>query len=277
MISSTIYALSFLFVAATALPLAPRDVVAPPITYPVAGTVWTVGATETVTWDTSNLPPVANITNINGEVVLGYLTADSENLDFQSPLAQNFNITSGSVQIVVPDVPYRTNYILDLMGDSGNISPTFTIVGGSSSSSSAPASSTAPSSSSPVSSSPAASPSAPSSTAVSSPAESTPATAADAAPTSAVSSPAPSSVASSAPSSGSSGIASPPPSSGISALLSGSSTSSARTSASTSAATSATSAAPSATHTSTSGAWSWQRASGVTSLAVAALTAFVVL
>src|SRR6266550_3715915 len=68
-----------------------------------------------------------------------------------NPLAQGFNITQGSVNVVVPNVPPRTDYLvvceytrssrslwsspfaLSVMGDSGNASPTFAITGGSNS------------------------------------------------------------------------------------------------------------------------------------------------
>ncbi|EIN12953.1 hypothetical protein PUNSTDRAFT_19047, partial [Punctularia strigosozonata HHB-11173 SS5] len=102
---------------------------APPITSPTTGTVWTVGQTVTVTWDTSELPPPQNITNISGKILLGFLDDgdDSEHLDVDSPLAQGFNITTGSVQLTVPNVPAKDDYIIVLFGDSGNLSPKFTI------------------------------------------------------------------------------------------------------------------------------------------------------
>ncbi|KAN0127312.1 hypothetical protein V8E53_014563 [Lactarius tabidus] len=114
-----------------ALPLAKRIVVSPQITSPTATTIWTVGNQVTVTWDTSNIPPPGNFT---GQLVLGYLTSgsSSENLDVDNPLAANFLLSAGSVQITVPNVPTGTNYIVVLFGDSGNASPQFTITGGSS-------------------------------------------------------------------------------------------------------------------------------------------------
>lgn len=47
--SSLLLFTSFLY-SVSAFPLAPRDVVAPPITSPAAGAVWHVGQTQTVTW-----------------------------------------------------------------------------------------------------------------------------------------------------------------------------------------------------------------------------------
>ncbi|KAI0786877.1 hypothetical protein C8Q75DRAFT_769674 [Abortiporus biennis] len=146
-----ICALASLFISSNALPLTRRDAVAPPITSPDASTVWQVGTIQTVTWDTSNLPPPANITNPTGKVILGFLTDDSENLMADSPLAQGFPITQGSVQITVPDVPSRTNYIIALIGDSGNISPLFSITGGSAAPSSGSASPTSTVTSPPIS------------------------------------------------------------------------------------------------------------------------------
>ncbi|KIY45186.1 hypothetical protein FISHEDRAFT_5943, partial [Fistulina hepatica ATCC 64428] len=102
-----------------------RDVWDPPITYPTTGTIWDVGSTYTVTWDTSD--PPSQVTNYNGELLLGYLEDGSENLMVGDPLAQNFNLTDGSVDITVPDVATRDDYIVVLLGDSGNASPEFTI------------------------------------------------------------------------------------------------------------------------------------------------------
>ena len=89
-----------------ATPLSRRDVIAPRIITPDAGTVWTIGQVETVTWwvanelhcrrticwwghciiysrDTSNFPPDSRITNPIGQVILGYLdNSPSLHLDF---------------------------------------------------------------------------------------------------------------------------------------------------------------------------------------------------
>ncbi|KAJ7133010.1 hypothetical protein C8R46DRAFT_945182 [Mycena filopes] len=105
-----------------------RSVYSPPITKPDASTRWARGTDALVTWSTSNMPE--QITNATGRVLLGYLEdgSSNEHLDVDHPLAQGFNITDGSVKIHVPDVLPRDNYIVVLMGDSGNKSPTFTIV-----------------------------------------------------------------------------------------------------------------------------------------------------
>ncbi|KAJ3830657.1 hypothetical protein EV361DRAFT_881632 [Lentinula raphanica] len=140
------------FSLARALPtLLSREVFDPPITSPTASTVWQVGQTVTVTWDTTNLPPASQLTDPNGTVVLGYMTSptDSEHLMIDSPLAQDFPLSDGQVSFTVPSVVSRTDYIIALFGDSGNISPTFTIQGTDSSSSSSSSVSTIISTTSP--------------------------------------------------------------------------------------------------------------------------------
>ncbi|KZT27405.1 hypothetical protein NEOLEDRAFT_1026610, partial [Neolentinus lepideus HHB14362 ss-1] len=108
-------------------PLAARDIWDPPVTSPTGGTVWNVGETQTVTWDTSSPPSV--VTSYNGQLVLGYLDPNSpgEHLTLGIPLASGFNLTDGKVSFTVPDVPTRSSYIVVLFGDSGNASPEFTI------------------------------------------------------------------------------------------------------------------------------------------------------
>ncbi|TCD63244.1 hypothetical protein EIP91_005800 [Steccherinum ochraceum] len=132
MSSSIFLAVALLFTAVHALPLkvtlAARDSVAPPITKPAAGDVWHVGDTVTVTWDTSSLPPKANVTNPQASIILGFLENNSENLMLDSPLAKGVDIFAGSQDITVPDVTPKEDYIVALIGDSGNISPQFQIV-----------------------------------------------------------------------------------------------------------------------------------------------------
>ncbi|EKM51973.1 uncharacterized protein PHACADRAFT_68005, partial [Phanerochaete carnosa HHB-10118-sp] len=102
------------------------NVVNPNITSPTADTVWVVGHQFNVTWDNSDLPPLLNITNLQGSVILGSINGDQEHLFLQTPLASGFFITDTSVEITVPNVPTGT-YIIALLGDSGNQSPTFEI------------------------------------------------------------------------------------------------------------------------------------------------------
>ncbi|KAJ3885638.1 hypothetical protein GG344DRAFT_58884 [Lentinula edodes] len=162
------------FSVVRALPtLLSRDVFDPPITSPSASTIWQVGQTVTVIWyvqicslypyyvihfnlciyrDITNLPPASQLTDPNGTVVLGYMASstDSEHLMIDSPLAQDFPLSDGNVSFIVPSVVTRSDYIIALFGDSGNISPTFTIQGTESSSS---ASTTSTSVSTPLSTS----------------------------------------------------------------------------------------------------------------------------
>ncbi|KAI0741472.1 hypothetical protein C8Q80DRAFT_138283 [Daedaleopsis nitida] len=71
--------------------------------------------------DTSN--PPANITNTIGTITLrkgGQVTP--------VVVAQGFPIASGRVEVAVPAVISGTDYQLVLIGDSGNVSPDFTIL-----------------------------------------------------------------------------------------------------------------------------------------------------
>ncbi|KAH9892701.1 hypothetical protein C8Q73DRAFT_791724 [Cubamyces lactineus] len=116
-----------LVAAAATVSAAPGIVFSPPVTSPTAGQVWTIGSTQTVTWDTTNIP-AANA-NQTGLILLGFIEdgSDDEHLDTQNPLAVNFPITAGSVSVEVPDVTPRDDYVVVLFGDSGNTSPQFTI------------------------------------------------------------------------------------------------------------------------------------------------------
>ncbi|KAJ3544403.1 hypothetical protein NM688_g5749 [Phlebia brevispora] len=100
------------------------DVWAPPITSPTAASVWPIGSTQNVTWDTSNKP--AQVTNPNGLLVLskdGLLDDGRSN-----PLAANFPLTQGWVLVTVPEVTPGNDYAVVLIGDSGNDSPQFSII-----------------------------------------------------------------------------------------------------------------------------------------------------
>jgi len=108
--------------------LSKRDVWSPPITTPNKSTVWCIGSEVTATWDTSNAP--AEITNPTGTLFLGHLNGDGsggENLDVDHPLANGFPLSQGKVSFEVPNVKPRNNYIVVLMGDSGNASQKFKI------------------------------------------------------------------------------------------------------------------------------------------------------
>ncbi|KAH9977576.1 hypothetical protein BJV74DRAFT_860283 [Russula compacta] len=108
--------------------LSKRDVWAPRVITPNDDTVWKVGSTVTATWDISSRP--AEVTNPIGTLLLGHINADGsggENLDVDHPLAQNFTLAAGQVSFPVPSVSPGSNYIVVLIGDSGNASDEFTI------------------------------------------------------------------------------------------------------------------------------------------------------
>ncbi|KAJ6493267.1 hypothetical protein C8R45DRAFT_184908 [Mycena sanguinolenta] len=99
-----------------------RDVYAPPVTYPHAGTVWKVGQRHNVTWNVIN--PPARITNPTGQIMLR-----KGNLTTSVVLEKNFSILLGRIEVKVPRVKHGDDYQLVLFGDSGNFSPYFTITG----------------------------------------------------------------------------------------------------------------------------------------------------
>ncbi|TBU48548.1 hypothetical protein BD309DRAFT_1015501 [Dichomitus squalens] len=126
--AKSILALAALATTASAVALrAANDVFSPPVTSPTAGEVWTVGSVQTVTWDTSSIPAANQ--NQTGLILLGFVEDGStdEHLDIENPLASNFPIRDGAVNVTVPQVATRDDYIVVLFGDSGNASPKFTI------------------------------------------------------------------------------------------------------------------------------------------------------
>ncbi|KAM6502257.1 hypothetical protein JOM56_002234 [Amanita muscaria] len=121
-----LFSLFSLFALVFSLPIVIRDVYVPPILTPKAGDVWVIGEKRTVTWDTSN--PPQSITNKIGEI---YLREGDKTL-LDSPLAQGFDILLGTMEVTVPNVTPGNDYMIVLMGDSGNWSPPFSIVSASS-------------------------------------------------------------------------------------------------------------------------------------------------
>ncbi|KAI0754870.1 hypothetical protein C8Q80DRAFT_1094152 [Daedaleopsis nitida] len=103
-------------------------VVKPPVTAPVAGDSWLVGSIQTITWETKDIPEEFH--DRSGALFLGYIEDgnDSEHLDMARPLAMNFPITDGAVNVTVPNVMPRNDYVVVLFGDSGNASPKFSII-----------------------------------------------------------------------------------------------------------------------------------------------------
>ncbi|KAJ7085006.1 hypothetical protein C8R43DRAFT_1051636 [Mycena crocata] len=125
-LSNVLALLSVTVLAGTAqampLTLETRDVFVPPVTYPHAGTVWSVGQRHNVTWDASN--PPKQITNGIGRIML-------RKGDLTTPviLQENFSILLGRIEVTVPWVLEGNDYKIVLFGDSGNFSPNFTITG----------------------------------------------------------------------------------------------------------------------------------------------------
>ncbi|EPT05155.1 hypothetical protein FOMPIDRAFT_43002 [Fomitopsis schrenkii] len=96
------------------------------ITSPHFLSIWEAGSTQTISWIVNKVPQTGP--TAQGKALLGYAENDSENLDLDNPLATGFLIGDGNVTFTVPDVPYRSDYIVVLFGNSGNSSPTFTIM-----------------------------------------------------------------------------------------------------------------------------------------------------
>ncbi|PPQ74634.1 hypothetical protein CVT26_007443 [Gymnopilus dilepis] len=94
---------------------APLDIFDPRIISPNASTVWTIGKTELVTWDTSDAPK--HISNLGSVFLSGYGT-----------LVKPIDLLAGNVSIVVPESVTPGTHTITLYGDSGDISPPFQIV-----------------------------------------------------------------------------------------------------------------------------------------------------
>ncbi|KAG8213958.1 hypothetical protein J3R82DRAFT_10707 [Butyriboletus roseoflavus] len=116
-----------LFSLVSALPvLSGRDVWVPQIITPNASTVWVAGSTYTVTWNISSEP--SQVTNPQGKVYLRFGNATQT-----SPLVQDFPLSAAQVNVTIPlDTQPSTDWMVVLMGDSGNWSPPFTILAPSS-------------------------------------------------------------------------------------------------------------------------------------------------
>lgn len=109
--------------------LAKRIVYNPPVTNPVAKQVWHAGREETVKWtvDQEKIPATAN--NFKVTIKLGYLPKNGEGgYNLKWTLAKNIPITEEEAEVTLPkDLQTRDDYIIVVMGDSGNRSKKFTI------------------------------------------------------------------------------------------------------------------------------------------------------
>ncbi|KAL4073887.1 hypothetical protein V8B97DRAFT_1914957 [Scleroderma yunnanense] len=103
----------------SAYPIVSRDDWAPTILSPDSNTIWVIGQTYTVIWDTSNQP--SQITNPDGKIYLRQGDATQLN-----PIKEGFLLTDGQVQVTVPEVT-PGSYQIVLYGNSGDWSPSFTI------------------------------------------------------------------------------------------------------------------------------------------------------
>ncbi|KAI0826586.1 hypothetical protein BC628DRAFT_1419089 [Trametes gibbosa] len=94
------------------------DPVPPPVLSPRSGDVWTVGEIATVKWSTDGIPLFIPETHAPwpGTVWLGELTDTSSGFTFWAlePLADGFPLLNKEVQVVVPNVPSGSNYIIIL-------------------------------------------------------------------------------------------------------------------------------------------------------------------
>ncbi|KZW01617.1 hypothetical protein EXIGLDRAFT_598323, partial [Exidia glandulosa HHB12029] len=98
-----------------------RDVYDPQVLYPHSGTVWYLGATHNVTWNTTDAP-----TNISNGAMI-YLRKGNKTITNHT-LASGFNLRSGHQEVTVPtDITPGSDYRVVLFGDSGNFGPQFTI------------------------------------------------------------------------------------------------------------------------------------------------------
>ncbi|KAK7034710.1 hypothetical protein VNI00_012117 [Paramarasmius palmivorus] len=82
-----------------------RDVWNPHITSPVTGTIWCVGSVVNVTWDTCDQPKLIS----NGAAVLLNKGGRPSKAGYLKP-PQSFSLTTGYVEVVVPDVEPGTDY-----------------------------------------------------------------------------------------------------------------------------------------------------------------------
>ncbi|KAJ1023121.1 hypothetical protein NDA16_003274 [Ustilago loliicola] len=108
-------------------PLDKRIVYNPHITQPTSSSIWVAGKTYQVKWDTSDQPAEAE--NYTGMIKLGFLPDNGEGgYNLYWTLTDGFLIRDGKTSVTLPqDLEERSDYIVVLLGDSGNKSEKFTI------------------------------------------------------------------------------------------------------------------------------------------------------
>ncbi|KAI0330335.1 hypothetical protein GY45DRAFT_764946 [Cubamyces sp. BRFM 1775] len=92
----------------------------PPIIVPRSGDVWAVGELHTVQWSTTGIQVFGpdGKTPLTGQLWLGHLTNSSDPdssgywLWVDEPLSSNFPLSTGQVDIMVPEVPTGSVYFL---------------------------------------------------------------------------------------------------------------------------------------------------------------------
>ncbi|KAK7469374.1 hypothetical protein VKT23_003849 [Stygiomarasmius scandens] len=98
---------------------------APHIKTPVKNSTWHLNTMQNVTWDVSDIPEQKR--HKNGTLVLARPTQESENLDLERPLAEDFPLHLGYVSFFLANRTTGEGFAVCLMGDSGDLSELFTI------------------------------------------------------------------------------------------------------------------------------------------------------
>jgi len=120
--------ISLVSVGATPISTTPqsREVFVPHILTPDEDTVWHAGQMVNVTWDTSDAPSPTHI--INEALIVLHIRPFSDAFE-PVTMAANFSLTTGFQEVQVPwSASTNNSYAIVLFGDSGNWSPTFTII-----------------------------------------------------------------------------------------------------------------------------------------------------
>ncbi|KAI0653921.1 hypothetical protein C8Q70DRAFT_553319 [Cubamyces menziesii] len=111
---------SFFAVGLCRVALVSAQTAPPPIISPRSGDVWTVGEIQTVKWSTTGIQVFQpdGKTPLTGQLWLGHLTNTSEPgssgywLWVDEPLSVNFPLSTGQVDVMVPEVPTGSVYLV---------------------------------------------------------------------------------------------------------------------------------------------------------------------
>ncbi|KAL5520799.1 hypothetical protein ACEPAF_2802 [Sanghuangporus sanghuang] len=103
-----------------------RDIWSPKVLTPNEEVGWVIGTLANVTWDTSN-PPAVISNGSRVQLVKGGIPLASGPGSTSEPLAEDFDLLAGFVEVTVPDIEPGNDYQVVLFGDSGNIGPLFSI------------------------------------------------------------------------------------------------------------------------------------------------------